>query len=107
MEQSLSSSFLEIEVYLTGNLCIDDIQNIVLNDPASKVDPITKLQSKCQYGRPVWPKIFSNFKKKSQSDSKKFGVFFCGPKPLGKTIQSLCVNESNEKLEFISHLEHF
>ena len=51
IEDSVPSSFLEIHVYMTGKLCVDDIQNIVLNS-GSGVDPLTELQNKSHYGRP-------------------------------------------------------
>ncbi|KAJ3089858.1 hypothetical protein HK102_005315 [Quaeritorhiza haematococci] len=55
IEESVPSSFLEIHVYLTGHMSIDDIHNIVLNDQ-EEFDPLTELQSRCHYGRPACDK---------------------------------------------------
>ena len=115
LEKSVPKSFLEIHVYLTEALSVDDIHNIALNDAKSDVDLITELQTRCHYGRPNWSQFFSRIQKeqadKHYSDSKKaldVGIFFCGPKPLGDVLERSCLKYSDPGVvTFTNHFEHF
>jgi len=86
-EQDLQQ-FIEIHTYLTGRLRHSEVGNILVNDDGNIKDTITGLRSPTHYGRPNWDKIFSNMR--DQYPSTDVGVFFCGPKPLGKQLHTKC-----------------
>ncbi|CAG8457917.1 9814_t:CDS:2 [Paraglomus occultum] len=86
-EQDLNQ-FIEIQIYLTGRLSEADIGNIMMNDDGNIVDTITGLRAPTHYGRPDWDKIFTNMR--DLYPATDIGVFFCGPKPLGKALHTKC-----------------
>lgn len=49
-------------------------------------DAITGLRSPTYYGRPNFDKIFGELALAHPREHGQVGVFFCGPKPLGKTL---------------------
>ncbi|KAJ3207164.1 hypothetical protein HK099_000338, partial [Clydaea vesicula] len=112
IEASVPGTFLEIHVYLTGKLSVDDIQNIVLND-ANELDPLTELQNRCHYGRPEWSKMFRAIGVSNQHIAAKdggkleVGVFFCGPTPLAHSIGVSCKEVTNDQITFTLRKEHF
>ncbi len=110
LEKSIPRNFLEMHIYLTGKLDIDDIQNIVLNDSLEGgVDPITELSTRCHYGRPHWDRIFPAFKESQLKTSKKtrMGVFYCGPHPLAVKLNEACIKHSDSMFDFEFRKEHF
>ncbi|KAI8358699.1 NADPH oxidase [Mortierella sp. GBAus27b] len=74
LEEQNLSDFLEIRSYLTGELDMRDR------------DAITGLRSPTYYGRPNFDKIFGELAQAHPREHGQVGVFFCGPKPLGKTL---------------------
>ncbi|CAJ0911559.1 7719_t:CDS:2 [Entrophospora sp. SA101] len=88
IEEQDIDQFIEIHTYLTARLRDSDIGNILVNDDGNVKDTITGLRAPTHYGRPNWDKIFS--KMRDQHPSTDVGVFFCGPKPLGKIINTKC-----------------
>ncbi|CAG8471586.1 11249_t:CDS:2 [Paraglomus occultum] len=86
-EQDLDN-FIEVQIYLTGGLNPDEIDNIMVNDDGTAIDALTGLRSPTHYGRPVWDKIFQNMR--DLYPATDVGVFFCGPKPLGKQLHTKC-----------------
>ena len=80
------NQFIEIQIYLTGRLSDADIGNIMMNDDGNVVDTITGLRAPTHYGRPDWDRIFSNMR--DLYPATDIGVFFCGPKPLGKALHT-------------------
>lgn len=110
LEQSVPRDFLEIQIYLTGKLDMDDIHNIALNDGLrGGVDPVTELSTRCRYGRPQWDNIFRSFKETQFNPGKKtrMGIFYCGPNPLAVTLSEACKRQSEARFEFELRKEHF
>ncbi|CAG8495043.1 6173_t:CDS:2 [Dentiscutata erythropus] len=87
IEEQDIEQFIEIRTYLTGRLRDSEVRNIYTNDGGIK-DAVTGLRSPTHYGRPVWDKIFSEMR--DQNPATDIGVFFCGPKPIGKQLQEKC-----------------
>lgn len=112
IEESVPRAFLEIHVYLTGKMSVDDIQNIVLNS-SDTLDPLTELKSHTHYGRPEWERIFNAIKLSNSSivssngGKLDVGVFFCGPVPLAHTIGDCCKKSSTDIVKFTLRKEKF
>ncbi|KAL2914128.1 hypothetical protein HK105_206386 [Polyrhizophydium stewartii] len=109
LEETVPTSFLEIHTYLTGNLDVDDIQNIALNNDG-EADPITELQSRTHYGRPDWRRVFESVRASvpaSVGDTCEVGVFYCGPNPLAKVLGRFGSAASNSRVKFVLRKEHF
>ncbi|KAJ1535831.1 hypothetical protein HK096_001578 [Nowakowskiella sp. JEL0078] len=108
LEESVPTSFLEIHVYLTGKLSVDDIQNIVLNQDET-MDPMTELRTRCHYGRPDWDRIFTGVQAANVGYSDlEVGVFYCGPSPLAETLR-VATKDATKKgnAKFVFKKEHF
>lgn len=88
-------NFLEIHIYLTGGLKLDQVKNIMVNDRAGLEDGLTGLKSPTRYGRPDWDTIFGNMG--VQHPDTEIGVFFCGPKPLSSALHIACNNATSSK----------
>ncbi|KAF8930347.1 hypothetical protein BGZ47_000603 [Haplosporangium gracile] len=65
-------------------------------------DAITGLRSPTYYGRPNFDKIFGELALAHPRKHGQVGVFFCGPKPLGKTLHRCA-----RKYKFKFHKENF
>ncbi|KAF9911537.1 hypothetical protein EC991_003340 [Linnemannia zychae] len=65
-------------------------------------DAITGLRSPTYYGRPNFDKIFGELALAHPQEHGQVGVFFCGPKPLGKTLHRCA-----RKYKFKFHKENF
>ncbi|KFH71378.1 hypothetical protein MVEG_01677 [Podila verticillata NRRL 6337] len=65
-------------------------------------DAITGLRSPTYYGRPNFDKIFGELAQAHPPEQGQVGVFFCGPKPLGKTLHRCA-----KKYDFKFHKENF
>ncbi|CAG8544477.1 30705_t:CDS:2 [Gigaspora margarita] len=98
IEEQDIEQFIEIRTYLTGRLRDSEVRNIYTNVDEMK-DTVTGLRSPTHYGRPVWDKIFSEMR--DQHPATDIGVFFCGPKPIGKQLQEKC-NVWSEGFEDVS-----
>lgn len=110
LEETVSTRQLEIFSYITAQQALGDIHNIILNDDQA-FDPVTELKTRTNYGRPEWTSIFQNIRSKTtfrgRKDVFKIGVFFCGPKGLGKSLAKVCHDTSDDKIQFVFHKEHF
>ncbi|KAG0345253.1 hypothetical protein BG004_003849 [Podila humilis] len=60
-------------------------------------DAITGLRSPTYYGRPNFDKIFGELAQAHPPEHGQVGVFFCGPKPLGKTLHRCARNKTDTK----------
>ncbi|KAG0214369.1 hypothetical protein BGX28_002186 [Mortierella sp. GBA30] len=80
------------------------IESNLSNDSLSARDRdvITGLRSPTYYGRPNFDKIFGEVALAHPREQGQVGVFFCGPKPLGKTL-----NRCARKYKFKFHKENF
>ncbi|EGC30582.1 hypothetical protein DICPUDRAFT_41266 [Dictyostelium purpureum] len=97
-------SILEIHIFLTGALDLDDYAKIKNTENANC--HITNLRTKTLFGRPNFRSIFNQI---SQLHPKeKVGVFYCGNKVLGKNLSKNC-NKFNGKngCHLIFHKENF
>ncbi|CAG8437210.1 9363_t:CDS:2 [Funneliformis caledonium] len=88
IEEQDIDQFIETHIYLTGRLRHSEVRNILVNDDGNVKDTITGLRAPTHFGRPNWDKIFSNMRDLYKATD--IGVFFCGPKPLGKTLHTKC-----------------
>ncbi|KAI0242539.1 hypothetical protein L0F63_001182 [Massospora cicadina] len=88
IEQEDTSHIIEINTYLTGKLKGDEILNLTLNYEAGKEDALTGLRSPTQFGRPNFGQIFHTLAQRHRATD--VGVFFCGPKPLSKSLHLYC-----------------
>jgi NADPH oxidase len=88
IEQEDTSHIIEINTFLTGKLKGDEIRNLALNYEVGKEDALTGLRSHTQYGRPNFGQIFGQLCDRHRATD--VGVFFCGPKPLGKSLHMHC-----------------
>ncbi|KAF7329732.1 FAD-binding FR-type domain-containing protein [Mycena kentingensis (nom. inval.)] len=58
LEEQDSQNRIEISIYLTGGIAVEDINNIVVQDVGATTDAITALRAPTHYGRPDWAKLF-------------------------------------------------
>ncbi|KAJ2259295.1 hypothetical protein GGI13_000078 [Coemansia sp. RSA 455] len=101
---------LEIRTYLTGQLTIDQIRNIALYQDPNGPDAVTGLyRSPTYYGRPNFNSIFENIG--LTTPGSEIGVFFCGPKSMGRTIRKISRKWTNNfryaNTKFVFHKENF
>jgi NADPH oxidase len=93
MPGSSGVEFLKIHTYLTQKLDIDTAQNIVLNSVGAQMDPLTELQSRTNFGRPDFPRLFTTMRNGILDRTylngleshirTTVGVYFCGPSSAG------------------------
>lgn len=106
LEQENINNFLEIHTYLTGQLSVDEIKQ-VMHGLDQEADQITGLQSPTHFGRPNWKEIFGDVAAKHQG--QQIGVFFCGPRVLSKELYKHCVANTSTATgtRFKYHKENF
>ncbi|KAJ3329040.1 hypothetical protein HDU76_008760 [Blyttiomyces sp. JEL0837] len=87
LEAENLDNYMSFNIYYTGNLKADEVSNIMINQ-TDEIDALTGLRTPTIYGRPNLDAIF----KKMNEDHPNIdiGVFFCGPKPLGKNLHKMC-----------------
>ncbi|KAK3824181.1 MAG: ferric reductase NAD binding domain-containing protein [Linnemannia elongata] len=90
LEEQNLSDFLEIRSYLTGELGKEELDTVLMEARASAAAAAARhfrrLRSPTYYGRPNFDKIFGELALAHPREHGQVGVFFCGPKPLGKTL---------------------
>ncbi|KAF7324947.1 FAD-binding FR-type domain-containing protein [Mycena kentingensis (nom. inval.)] len=101
LEEQDTQNKIEISIYLTGGVNVEDINNIVVQDVGGgareleRKDAVTMLRAETQYGRPNWEKMFKDLgQRHSESD---IGVFYCGPQPLASTLRYQCNKNSDAR----------
>jgi len=106
LEYENMNGFLEIHTYLTGQLGVDEIRNVMYGVDG-ETDQITGLQSPTHFGRPNWKDIFQDVATKHQGE--EIGVFYCGPLVLSKLLYKTCVQftSSTTATKFKYHKENF
>jgi len=106
LEYENINNFLEVHVYLTGQLSPDEIRNVMYG-LESDADAITGLQSPTHFGRPNWKEIFGQIATRHQGEV--IGVFFCGPSVLSKQLYKMCTLFTTTKTatKFKYHKENF
>ena len=107
-KQTKDSGLLELNCYLTSKLNEKQALYLhLLNTRRNGPDPITGLQTKTNYGRPNFNKLFLNWAKRFPG--KTIGIFYCGPKQLGNQLKWFCIktNGDNNGTKFKFHRESF
>ncbi|KAK7052471.1 FAD-binding FR-type domain-containing protein [Favolaschia claudopus] len=95
LEEQDSQNKIEINIYLTGGIQEDDINNIVVQDVGAEKDAVTTLRAPTHYGRPNWDRTFTSLgQKHSESD---IGVFYCGPQQLASTLRYMSNKHSDAR----------
>ena len=89
LEEVDISHFLEIHMYLTKPILNpEEVKDIMHRDDEGVNDAITGLRSTTFFGRPNFDAVFQNLQ--TSHPSTDIGVFFCGPKPIGKALAKCC-----------------
>ncbi|KAJ6555076.1 NADPH oxidase [Mycena vulgaris] len=95
LEEQDSQNKIEINIYLTGGVKEEDINNIVVQDVGAEKDAITSLRAPTHYGRPNWDRIFTSLgNKHPESD---IGVFYCGGPALGGSLRYMSSKYSDPR----------
>lgn len=92
------------QLYITGDMSINDISHIVLHEEAS-FDAITNLKAKTNYKRPMWSKVFSGIN--DEAPEGAVGVFYCGTPLAMAAIQAECGKQTVGSRKFEFHRENF
>ncbi|CAF1209768.1 unnamed protein product [Adineta steineri] len=105
-------NFLTYKIYLT-QWSMSEARAIIENN-TDTCDIWTGLQAKTHYGRPNFDVDFQSIIDEDWKikDKRDIGVFVCGPKPLVKQLQRLCIKMnddsiSNNKAHFYLNKENF
>lgn len=79
---------LEIRTYLTGQLSLDHIRSITMNQEVGGPDAVTGLyRSPTYFGRPDFDRIYEDVG--SRLVDTDVGVFFCGPKEMSRHLRRI------------------
>ncbi|CAF4835238.1 unnamed protein product [Rotaria socialis] len=104
-------NFLTYHIYLT-KWSMREARAVVQNNSDQR-DIWTGLESKTSYGRPNFAADFQGIINEDwqMTQKREIGVFVCGPKPLAKELQCLCIklndHSSPNKLQFYLNKENF
>ncbi|KAF9932647.1 hypothetical protein FBU30_007644 [Linnemannia zychae] len=99
------NQFIEIHTFLTGRMRPSEVGNRMLNGQNISQDTVMGLQGRTCFGRPNLDVEFERIR--SQHADTDIGVFFCGPKKMGKQLQACCTKFSNHTTQFVWHKENF
>lgn len=117
--QGGGTEFLRIHTYLTQKLDADMSNNIVLNSVGMEKDPLTELNSRTNFGRPDFGKLFGAIRdgiysqayRVGEADLRAYktdvGVYFCGPNAAARDINAACKRASKGDVRFKFWKEHF
>ncbi|KAJ7471147.1 NADPH oxidase [Mycena galericulata] len=95
LEEQDSQNRIEINIYLTGGVKEDDINNIIVQDVGAEKDAITELRAPTHFGRPNWDRIFTSVGQKHPASD--IGVFYCGPKALASSLRYMSTKHSDAR----------
>jgi len=84
IEEADTRNRIEINIYLTATIKVDDLNNIYVQDVGAEQDAVTTLRAPTHYGRPNWDRVFSSISEKHPETD--VGVFFCGPPVLSNML---------------------
>jgi len=104
LEKNNINNFLDINIYLTGQMSVDQIKQVMYEDDDT-VDQITGLEAKTQYMRPPIDQMFQQMATKYTGET--VGVFFCGPPVISKTLYRCCRKYTKKGTRFVYHKENF
>ncbi|KAL1302649.1 hypothetical protein AAFC00_003016 [Neodothiora populina] len=116
-ERNATTEFLRIHTYLTQKVDVDTANNIVLNSVGMDRDPLTELNSRTNFGRPHFEKLFSAMRESivggeyidglGAGGNTEIGVYFCGPNIGARDVQKACQRASKRPVKFKFWKEHF
>ncbi|KAL9949618.1 NADPH oxidase 4 [Verticillium nonalfalfae] len=109
------SGFLNIHTYLTQRLDMDTTQNIILNSVGAKLDPLTELKTRTNFGRPNFDSLLSDVRDgvldrtypNGLEGRTTVGVYFCGPSAAAREIKAACKSVTVPEVNFRFWKEHF
>ncbi|UKZ91442.1 uncharacterized protein TrAFT101_006420 [Trichoderma asperellum] len=109
--------FLRTHIYLTQKLDANTTQNVILNSVGARVDPLTKLKSETNFGRPNFSKMFNTVRDGILDNTyldgleanvqTEVGVYFCGPTRAARDIRTACKQATVPAVKFKFWKEHF
>ncbi|KAF9115869.1 hypothetical protein BGX27_005935 [Mortierella sp. AM989] len=105
LESQDLNQFIEIHTFLTGRLRHSEVGNLMINEDSAFADTVTGLRARTRFGRPNLDMEFDRIRV-SHPDTD-IGVFFCGPKRMGKQLHSCCTKFSGSGTSFFWHKENF
>jgi NADPH oxidase 5 len=95
-----------LNIYLTGTESQKDMKSNMLyiamdmKHKKTKIDLITGLKIKTNFGRPNWNQLFEEIAK--EQEGKEVKIFFCGHPAAGKQLKN-----AGDKFHFTYHQENF
>ncbi|MBW0522896.1 hypothetical protein O181_062611 [Austropuccinia psidii MF-1] len=111
------SSFLKMDMYLTGEVDTDTMSNVMLNTHAGSRDALTGLRARTHFGRPRWGQdVFEPIKNAIQSGGwytpttvtqATVGIFYCGPRELASQLRAECKAATTPSIHFKFYKENF
>lgn len=108
LERENKDALLELNIHITGPLSDGQAMYLHLAQASrTKFDPITGLHSPTRFGRPNFRLLFAEWKTRFPLSAKKVGVFYCGPRALGKELREMCGIFSGSAISFKFHQETF
>ncbi|KAL8838379.1 MAG: hypothetical protein Q9170_002139 [Blastenia crenularia] len=109
--------FLRIHTYLTQRLDLDTTTNIYLNSVGTEKDPLTELQTRTNFGRPDFKRLFGAMRDGIMdgryigglegSLKTDVGVYFCGSNSAAKDIKRAAKESNGKEVRFKFWKEHF
>ena len=111
--------FLRIHTYLTQKVDADTAANIYLNSVGMELDPLTELNTKTNFGRPDFRRLFGamrdglmdmtymtdgGFEAHHKTD---VGVYICGPSAAARNVRAACKATTCDQVRFRFWKEHF
>ncbi|KAL9125727.1 MAG: hypothetical protein Q9175_008028 [Cornicularia normoerica] len=108
--------FLRIHTYLTQRLDVDTTANIYLNSVGTGLDPLTALNSRTNFGRPDFKRLFGamrdgildgSYMNGLKGDEADVGVYFCGPNNAARDIRTAASEVTSRDVRFRFWKEHF
>ncbi|KAF9364779.1 hypothetical protein BGX34_000449 [Mortierella sp. NVP85] len=105
LESQDLNQFIEIHTFLTGRLRQSEVGNLMINDDSGLADTVTGLRARTHFGRPVLDNEFGRIR--NHHPDTDIGVFFCGPKKMGKQLHACCTKFSGGGTSFFWHKENF
>ncbi|KAI1310279.1 hypothetical protein EDD11_003779 [Mortierella claussenii] len=105
LESQDLNQFIEIHTFLTGRLRHSEVGNLMINEESAFADTVTGLRARTNFGRPNLDAEFERIR--GNHADTDIGVFFCGPKKMGKQLHACCTKFSSGSTQFVWHKENF
>ncbi|KAG0366893.1 hypothetical protein BGZ54_004726 [Gamsiella multidivaricata] len=101
LESQDLNQFIEIHTFLTGRLRHSEVGNLMINEESAFADTVTGLRARTRFGRPNLDAEFERIR--GNHADTDIGVFFCGPKKMGKQLHACCTKFSHGSTQFVWH----